>query len=433
MIGCVDTNYNDPKNEGISPIPEGTATISIAELKALHSGRDNDTTSISENTIIVGQIISNDQPGNIYKELYIQDNTGGILIRLDIAPIYPQFSLGQEVAIICDDLVLGSYGGNVQLGIPSLYNGTPAAGRIPGPLVDQYLIVGDTTSNITTIDATVNDLFTNPTDYIGRRVRIKNIRSADGNVSFAVKDQTTNRNFMDNSSSQRIIMRNSGYSDFAEELIPQGDGTITAIVSVFNNSPQLYINSPAQDFTDFDGTITPPNQEGVPPTTEQSIDENFDSFNKYDDIIIEGWNNIIEEGSSKWFVNEFSNNGYANLSVFRSGERRKVWLITPILDVENAANKTLSFDTREEFSTGASFKVMVSSNYDGSKAPSEFTWTELTGLTISNDGQNGYGTWTSTGDIDMSSYGNVVVAFVFDGEENIKDGGYSIDNIRFNQ
>ncbi|MBD0405113.1 DUF5689 domain-containing protein [Flammeovirga sp. EKP202] len=433
LFGCVDKNYNDPEHKEITPLPEGTATMTIAELKALHSGRDNDTTSIPENTIIVGQVISDDEAGNIYKELYLQDETGGILIRLDIAPIYTNFRFGQEVAIICDRLVLGSYGGNVQLGIPSIYNGSPAAGRVPGPLVEEYMYTGDIAESVTTIDATVKEIFDTPDNYIGRRVRIQDISGRDGNVAFAVKDQSTNRNFNDNSgSSSNIIMRNSGYADFAEEMIPQGSGTVTAIVSVFNGTPQLYINNPAVDFVDFDGTVTKPPVEGTPPTVVTSLDEDFEGFTQYDDFAREGWNNIVEEGNRQWFINAFNNNSYANMTVYRAGEKRDVWLISPILDVEAAQNKTISFETRQEFAEGATLKVFVSADYDGSKAPSEFTWTEITAR-ISDDGQSGYGSWVNSGDIDLSSYGNVVVGFQFEGEENVNDGGYSIDNFQFNQ
>lgn len=430
LFSCVDTEYKTPTEVNPEPIAPGTATISIADLKAMHNGRDNDTTSIPNNTTIVGQVVSSDRDGNIYKEIYLQDSTAGILIRIDAAPLYTQFQMGQQVAVVCDNLVLGSYASMVQLGIPSLYNGSPAAGRIPAPIVGQYFTTGKVDS-VVIAEVTIKEIQEKLNDYVGKRVKIS---SVEVSASHKGKIYGGNRFFNDGSTTKDIILRTSGYADFAGDTLPSGIGTMYGVVSRFRDDAQIYINTPETDmvgFTEDDGGTDPGDGDGNTPTLKIHINEEFNGT-KYDKIVLEGWNNIIETGTKAWFYNEFQGNSYANLSVYKAEEARKVWLITPKLNVTEAENKNISFTSREEFRTTATLTVMVSSDYDGEEAPSEYNWTEIE-PTLGTGGNGGYGPWTASGDFDISSYGDVVVAFVYEGEENVADGGFSIDDFKFNE
>jgi len=90
----------------------GTFT-SIKDLKAMYPGSPK---SISGNVWIKGQVISSDVTGNIYRELYIQDETGGIDLKLGKSSLYSEYSLGQWLYVKCDDLIIGAYNGMPQLG-----------------------------------------------------------------------------------------------------------------------------------------------------------------------------------------------------------------------------------------------------------------------------------------------------------------------------
>ncbi|AZQ64633.1 hypothetical protein EI427_20635 [Flammeovirga pectinis] len=433
LSACVDTDYTNP-SEINKALP--TATLSIAELKALHIGGDNDTTSIPSNIIIKGQVVSSDKEGNIYKELYIQDATGGILVRVDMSPVYTKFQLGQEISIACGNLVLGSYASNIQLGIPSLNKGVPAAGRIPSPLIQQYFSTGEV-KEVAIATITVKELIENLSTYAGKRVKIDSLTviNNDAGKTFAdaVNEATENRYFNDASTTENINVRTSGFSDFAGDKLPEGKGTIYGVVSRFRDEPQLIINNPREDVIDFKAVENQKPSGPIAIKTVDQLNEAFDGTTKYDEIALENWLNISEEGTRKWYINDYKGNTYANISVFKANEKRVNWLITPKLNVVAAKDKTISFRTRQEYSTGAVLKVMVSANYDGSAAPSDakFTWTEVNAK-LSNDGQSGYGSWTTSGAVDLSSYGNVVVAFYYEGEEGVTDGGYSIDDIVFN-
>ncbi|MBP5382178.1 MAG: OB-fold nucleic acid binding domain-containing protein [Bacteroidales bacterium] len=102
-------NESELRNYGFS----GTFTP-IHDLKALYKSGGLDITG---NRWIRGQVISDDRTGNVYRELYIQDETGGIDLKLGKSSLYSEYKLGQWVYVWCDGLRLGSYNDMPQLGL----------------------------------------------------------------------------------------------------------------------------------------------------------------------------------------------------------------------------------------------------------------------------------------------------------------------------
>ncbi len=99
-------------------LPQGAPDISrfktIKELKALYKGTP---LNVYGNVWIKGKVISSDVSGNLYRELYIQDETGGVDIKLGKSSLYSEYALGQTIYVYCDDLTLGAYNGMPQLGV----------------------------------------------------------------------------------------------------------------------------------------------------------------------------------------------------------------------------------------------------------------------------------------------------------------------------
>ena len=91
----------------------GTFTT-IGDLKAMYKSGG---VELGGNIWIKGQVISTDRTGNIYRELYIQDETGGIDVKIGKSSLYSEFSLGQWVYVYCTGLTLGAYNGMPQLGM----------------------------------------------------------------------------------------------------------------------------------------------------------------------------------------------------------------------------------------------------------------------------------------------------------------------------
>ena len=73
--------------------------------------------TITENVWIKGQVVSDDKSGNLYREIYLQDATGGIDLKLGKSSLYSDYKLGQWVYVKCQDFCIGSYNDMPQLGL----------------------------------------------------------------------------------------------------------------------------------------------------------------------------------------------------------------------------------------------------------------------------------------------------------------------------
>ena len=109
-----------PATEAQLKEEQGLDTLmSIADLKALYN---NKPVILDGNRWIKGKVISSDQSGNIYNEIYIQDgknaNDGAaISLKLGKSSLYNEYPIGTWLYVKCDGLTLGAYNGMLQLGM----------------------------------------------------------------------------------------------------------------------------------------------------------------------------------------------------------------------------------------------------------------------------------------------------------------------------
>ena len=106
-------NYGEPPER--EPVMAMVNTT-IAELKQLYVDNGK-AVEITKNVVIGGQVVSSDRSGNVYRELYIQDETGAIAIKVGKSSLYSDYRPGQWVYVDCSGLTLGAYSGMPQLGI----------------------------------------------------------------------------------------------------------------------------------------------------------------------------------------------------------------------------------------------------------------------------------------------------------------------------
>ena len=114
------SKYPEPsRNEDVSGsqvVKPGdiTVTHTIQELSKLYT--QGHPMEIEDDIVIAGRVISTDKPGNFYNQIYIQDETGGIEIKLGKNSLYNEYKLGQKVYVVCGPgnrtggLSIGSYG-----------------------------------------------------------------------------------------------------------------------------------------------------------------------------------------------------------------------------------------------------------------------------------------------------------------------------------
>ena len=124
--------YDDAKLE---------VTATIAQLKALYAA--NGVLKIQDDDMVIaGKVISDDHSGNIYRELYIQDETGVISVKVGLSSLYSDYKLGQTVYVRCSGLTIGQYNGMPQLGLEDPTGEYETAYLDSRYLIDAHVIRG---------------------------------------------------------------------------------------------------------------------------------------------------------------------------------------------------------------------------------------------------------------------------------------------------
>ena len=109
--------YPDPHEQKLytdADFPAGFTTI--ADLKDMYKANGNKAFVVQKTCIIKGQVTTSDQVGNLYKSLYIQDETAGIEIKIGKNGLYNEYKLGQWLYIDCTGLTVGDYNGMINVG-----------------------------------------------------------------------------------------------------------------------------------------------------------------------------------------------------------------------------------------------------------------------------------------------------------------------------
>ena len=235
------------------------ANLSIRELKTRYTAI-GDFQRIEEEHIISGIVIADDRSGNFYKQIIIQDETGGIPVLLDANNVYTQYPVGRRVFILLKGMMLGDYGGTIQIGIDSSRSDD---GRflnlegIPQTLFDQYIVKGSFNNIVTPkmvkpadFTKTIND------PLLSTLVQINNAEFREADINKTYADPSTKISAVNftvtTCEKQTILLRNSSYARFAAFNVPDGNGILTGIPGIFNGTMQLTI----RDTTDVQFTGT---------------------------------------------------------------------------------------------------------------------------------------------------------------------------------
>ncbi len=221
-------------------LDEGKSTelISIAELKT-ESGY------IERSCTVRGRVTANDLMGEFPRRIVIEDEWGGVEVRIDDDKLYRQYPVGQTVEVICTGLTLFHDDACPYIGIPSVDppvwavpNAIPAdrADRFIHPLADRPIVMPEPRTLAITSCAD---------RFVGSYVRFERLHfDASSETCWCETDPdsnrpvTTNRQAAD-SEGNTLIVRTSGSSEYACERLPQGDVSLSGILGCFNRTYQL--------------------------------------------------------------------------------------------------------------------------------------------------------------------------------------------------
>jgi len=267
MTSCVKEKYEDtstPATATASEVESGltpTEGLTVAKLKSLYSSfevldADGEVRTFpdSEDYVFEGTVVSSDEQGNFYKELYVQDSTGGLILSIDYHNLYTNYEVGQTVHIKLSGLTVHYKTGNYEtsmivigFGQYTCY-GSKRIGRIPANILSDYVRNHSYVREVEPVTITLDNL---SDDYIGRLIKINDVEFIDDEIgkTYAFDKHTTNRHIKD-CAGNNILLRNSGYSSFQNDTMPQNKGSITAIYTKYGSNYQILI----RDTTDLNFT-----------------------------------------------------------------------------------------------------------------------------------------------------------------------------------
>ena len=331
--------------QDVAPMPtfDGKANTTIAELLAMHTiGSEDSYDTIPAGTIICGVVTTSDEWGNNYKYLNIEDETGGIQIKIDNKALYNKYKVGQRLYVKCDGLVLGDYRKLPQLGLWA--NGSMQA--IPNAKTYLYLFPDGMPNPIQptivmTSIPSANDI---PATSYNRLVRLEGATFVEAGLATFSDPNASTSHDIKMTDGTTITLRTSNYATFASETLPVGTGNITGILTRYNNYVQLVINS-SDDLVGFT----------IPQTLQTIFSVNYsNAFN-------EGWFQL-GSGNSWEVLSNTSFNGFVN----NPTEGQDNWLISPAIDLSSADSPVLSFTHRApQGFNNAKMKVYYTPNYSG--------------------------------------------------------------------
>ena len=225
--------------------PNITPNTSIKELKAMHTIGAFE--KITQDIIIGGVVVADDKSGNFYKSIAIQDATGGITIRLDGTNLYTQYPVGRMIYVKLNGLYLGDYNRLIQIGggIDDSDPARPDLMPIASGLFDQYIIKGSLDNVVTPKLVTVAQLHDSLQSTL---IQLDNMEfiAADTSKTYADAVSNGSRNLnVKGCGGNSVIVRTSGFANFAGVNVPNGNGTLIAVYTMFGSTKQLVIRDPS--------------------------------------------------------------------------------------------------------------------------------------------------------------------------------------------
>lgn len=264
LTSCMDDDWKAPSGDtpayGNNTLQEKNV-ISIEDLKTnygITKDMINDTVRIDDGIQIKGVVTGNDAEGNIYNEIALQDETGGILVCIAQGGLCGQIQVGQEILIDLGGLYIGTYRSQPQIGVP--YTSTSASGAkstYPSRIAraewqTRFKLIGKPDAKkLVAKEFDYESLKGNETElykYAGCLVKATGVgfAKADGKTTYAPKSEgastgygvmrafknmTTGKDYTTN----EFGVRTSCYSDFAAEKLPEGKLTVTGILTCYKS------------------------------------------------------------------------------------------------------------------------------------------------------------------------------------------------------
>ena len=261
---CVKDDFDEPEVVAPEDITSGlTPNITIQEIKDMYDSLtvvEGNVKTFTTDLVLEAKVISTDKYSNFYKEMYVEDATGGLVLSIDGTNLFNDYNLGQTVHIKLKGLNINydlSFKAIVEIGF-GLFDddGEMKLGRIPVTILKDYVFKNGAPSSPSTTTITLdNSSLTD--ENVGKFVKIENAQfiDSDTNATYAdaVGQTSQSLNLESCSGTSQLALRTSGYAIFAGVNAPTGNGTISGVLTKYGTQGyQLIINT--NNDVEFTGT-----------------------------------------------------------------------------------------------------------------------------------------------------------------------------------
>jgi hypothetical protein len=340
FLGSCERELDTPPISKLDPTL-GQKISSVNFLRDFYKSKNTSFVTLDMDSVIEAVVIANDKSGNFHRQIIIKDASGGIELKINDNNLYERFPVGQKIYLKTQGLVMGQYGGLIQLG-GSVYNSGSGdrLGGIEADMISKHII---RLSGGQVPEPAVVEIGTPIDAHLYTMVRLANVQFAESELTttFANPNQTTNRSLI-NCQGKSIIVRTSSFAEFSTQQIPQGNGTITAILTKFNQDYQLIIND-INDVTMNDARCEIPGQ----PRGTGTFDNPFNvsaaiSNNTGTRVWVEGYIVGVRETDVEPNVNNFTGPWRTATNIILADSpddpQRLLMIQLPIGDVRTALN-----------------------------------------------------------------------------------------------
>ena len=166
--------YEDPDPQKIYTDADFGKFMTIAEVKDMYKTNGSKPYKVEKNCVIKGQVTTSDQVGNLYKSLYIQDETAGIEIKIGKNGLYNEYKLGQWLYIDCSGLTVGDYNGMINIGYEDPTGQYETAYLEHAYIIDNHIFKGEYAEPVKPVVVKEADL--HKKENLGRLVTIENLK-----------------------------------------------------------------------------------------------------------------------------------------------------------------------------------------------------------------------------------------------------------------
>ena len=369
---------------------QATNELEIASIKSRFyvSGADK-----AESGFVTGTVISDRNSGQVNAQnIFFQNGEHGILIRFSGAH---SFNLGDELKITVSGQEVSEFKGLLQVNNVPLFNAEKTgSGNLPAAK-----------------EITIDEILLDNNKYESTRVLIKDAELSGGTTYGA-------GNITVDDGTETINIFTFSTTSYANEPVPSGMVNVTAIVSQFEDTPQLLINAA----TDVSGGTIDPGGNG----SDGQVNQTFEGFTDFDPVAIGGWLNVATQGDRQWYTRSFDDNGFIECEAFMDNNAQtEAWLVTPTIDTDDKS--IFSFETAIAFWQHQGLSVWISQDFTNLN---EANWVALDEAMLANNSNENYD-WVMSGDVDLTDYlsGKVRVGFMYEGTAAQNTTKVRIDNI----